>query len=155
MRSCARRGETIIRYCCRHQGNACGVSRLFSSSTLSQQQSKQYSVAIARQVPQSFANAITKFADPSSKVDLQNAIRQHDIYLERLRKFVPTVCLPAVSELADSVFVEDTVVAVGNRAVITNPGHPSRRGEVDSIREVLSQQLGMEVTDMRDFQNAF
>jgi dimethylargininase len=108
-------------------------------------------LAIARQVPQSFASAITKYADDPAKVDLENAIQQHIIYLDRLRRFVPTLCLPAMDDLPDSIFVEDTVVAVGNKAIITNPGHPSRRDEVNSIQEVLSQQLGMDVTDMRDF----
>jgi len=42
------------------------------------------------------------------------------------------------------------VVAIGDTAVITRPGHVSRRGEVDSIKDTL-QQLGMtNVYDMGD-----
>ena len=45
--------------------------------------------------------------------------------------------MPALGEHTGSVFVEDTVVAIGKTAVMTNPGHPSRRGETDSIRDIL------------------
>jgi dimethylargininase len=40
--------------------------------------------------------------------------------------------------------VEDGVVAIGSRAVLTRPGHESRRGEVKSLREVL-EGLGVEI----------
>lgn len=116
---------------------------------------KQYSLAIARDVPNSFSNALTKFATTSADnpISLVNAKHQKDQYLQKLRHFVPTLCLPALDDYADSVFVEDTVVAIGKKAVITNPGHPSRRGEVDTIRDILLR-LGYEVIDMRDYESA-
>lgn len=40
-------------------------------------------------------------------------------------------------ELPDSVFVEDTAVALDEIAVITRPGAESRRGEVDAVAEAL------------------
>eukprot|EP00531_Pseudo-nitzschia_arenysensis_P005144 CAMPEP_0116119280 /NCGR_PEP_ID=MMETSP0329-20121206/2551_1 /TAXON_ID=697910 /ORGANISM="Pseudo-nitzschia arenysensis, Strain B593" /LENGTH=260 /DNA_ID=CAMNT_0003612959 /DNA_START=176 /DNA_END=955 /DNA_ORIENTATION=+ len=86
------------------------------------------------------------------KIDYHNAKREHANYLTALRKHLPVVCLPPLDKLPDSVFVEDTVVAIGNKAVITNPGHPSRKPEVDTIREFLEERLGMEVTDMREAQ---
>lgn len=112
-------------------------------------------MAIARQVPQSFHNAITKFANSSTGgIDWDITLQQHDTYLEALRSVVPTViCLPSLDDLPDSVFVEDTVVAMGNRAVITNPGHPARRKEVDSIREFLDgdESLDMTLFNMADY----
>jgi len=87
--------------------------------------------------------------DSSSSIDYHKATIEHENYLQALRKHVPVLCLPALDDLPDSIFVEDTVVAIGNKAVITRPGHPSRRPEVDSIRQVLGEMLGMDVTDMR------
>lgn len=110
--------------------------------------SRGYALAISRDLPKSFANALTKYSNDDQPVDLDNATKQHKKYLEQLRALVPTYCLPALDDHPDSIFVEDTVVAVGNRAVITNPGHPSRRGEVDTIKDVLLR-LGMDVVDMR------
>jgi dimethylargininase len=118
------------------------------TTTMTKKTTAISSIAIARHVPRSFANAITKFSTSPSSIDLDKAIRQHEMYVSKLRKFVPTLCLPPQDDLADSCFVEDTVVAVGMKAVITNPGHPSRRGEVDSMRTVLFEQLGMDVFDM-------
>mmetsp|Transcript_162 Transcript_162/g.372 ORF Transcript_162/g.372 Transcript_162/m.372 type:complete len:326 (+) Transcript_162:49-1026(+) len=114
---------------------------------------RSYSVAIAREVPKSFPDALTMPSNGShsnQRIDYDNAKREHATYLTALRKHLPVVCLPPIDELPDSVFVEDTVVAIGKKAVITNPGHPSRKPEVDSIREFLEDRLGMEVTDMRD-----
>ena len=108
----------------------------------------RHTLAITREMPKSFTNALTKFSDGEKTIDLAKARRQKDEYLERLRRFVPTLCLPALHEHPDSVFVEDTAVIVQNRAVVTNPGHPSRRGEVDTIKDVLIR-LGLDVTDMR------
>ena len=59
------------------------------------------------------------------------------------------MCLPAIEHHPDCVFVEDTVVAIDNTAVICRLGHTTRMGEVDSMKEVL-EQLGMEVIDMRN-----
>lgn len=109
----------------------------------------RYTFAVTRDTPESFASAITKFAQDEDPIDLTTARKQHDLYVDRLRNFVPTICLPALQEHPDSVFVEDTVVAVRNRAVITNPGHPLRRGEVSTMKDVLCR-LGLDVTDMRE-----
>ena len=114
---------------------------------------RQYTLAIAREVPKSFSDALTMPSTGSSsgrKIDYSTAKREHENYLTALRNHLPVVCLPPLDDLPDSVFVEDTVVAIGNKAVITNPGHPSRKPEVDTIREFLENLLGMEVTDMRD-----
>eukprot|EP00980_Cylindrotheca_fusiformis_P018871 scaffold6299_cov107-Cylindrotheca_fusiformis.AAC.7 len=113
------------------------------------QTTRGYTFAICRDVPSSFANALSKYSEDDEPVNLENAVKQHQVYLDKLRTLVPTYCLPALDEYPDSVFVEDTVVAVGNRAVITNPGHPSRRGEVDTIKEVLVR-MGIDVVDMRE-----
>ena len=121
--------------------------RLFSSP-------QRYSVAIARDLPYSFANAITKYSNSDEAIDFMRTKEQKAEYLRALRRYVPTLCLPALEEHPDCVFVEDTVVAIGGRAVITNPGHPSRRGEVDTIMEAL-RQLGFEIFDMRKVELAF
>src|SRR5258708_38689601 len=41
--------------------------------------------------------------------------------------------------MPDSVFVEDTAVVLDDVAIITRPGAASRRGEVDSVAEVLQR----------------
>lgn len=78
------------------------------------------------------------------------AREQHEAYVRELRKIVPVVyCLPALPDYPDCSFVEDVVVAVNGRAVMTQPGHPTRRGEVESVREAL-ERLGVDVVgDMR------
>jgi len=128
--------------------------RSLSSKTATTTTSRMYSLAIAREVPKSLSNAVTMTADnnnsSSTNINYNRAKIEHSNYLQVLRKYIPVLCLPPIDDLPDSMFVEDTVVAIGNKAVITNPGHISRRQEVDTIKTVLQHQLGMDVTDMRD-----
>eukprot|EP00751_Fragilariopsis_kerguelensis_P036951 CAMPEP_0170948954 /NCGR_PEP_ID=MMETSP0735-20130129/28972_1 /TAXON_ID=186038 /ORGANISM="Fragilariopsis kerguelensis, Strain L26-C5" /LENGTH=292 /DNA_ID=CAMNT_0011358895 /DNA_START=158 /DNA_END=1034 /DNA_ORIENTATION=+ len=99
---------------------------------------------------QSLPDAITMSSNDSNIIDYNRAKLEHDNYLKALRKYIPVLCLPPLDNMPDSMFVEDTVVTVGHKAVITNPGHPIRRREVDTIRTLLEDQLAMDVTDMRE-----
>ena len=114
----------------------------------------RHTVAITREIPGSFINAVAAHSanqvSDVSDVSLALARKQHHDYLSNLRKHIPTICLPPIESQPDCLFVEDTVVAIYDTAVITQPGHLSRRGEVDSIKTML-QQLGMaNMYDMRE-----
>ncbi|HET6818666.1 MAG TPA: arginine deiminase family protein [Mycobacteriales bacterium] len=50
--------------------------------------------------------------------------------------------VPPADDCPDSVFVEDTVVMFGSLAVITRPGAPSRRPEIEAMPDVLA---GLEI----------
>ncbi|HEY0174126.1 MAG TPA: arginine deiminase family protein [Pyrinomonadaceae bacterium] len=64
-------------------------------------------------------------------IDARSAAGQHRAYCDALRACgVRVVTLPAVDELPDSVFVEDTAIVLDEVAVLTRPGAASRRGEV-------------------------
>ena len=56
-----------------------------------------------------------------------------------------TVEVDAAPELADSVFVEDTVVLFGDLAVITSPGADSRRPEIDAVERTVRAVPGLTV----------
>lgn len=103
-------------------------------------------MALARALPSSFAQAVSQQQDA---VDMSLALQQHASYVQALRTLVPVLELPALPDFPDSVFVEDTVVVVEQQAVVMNPGHVSRRGEVESVQQAL-QQLGVEIiADLR------
>jgi dimethylargininase len=72
--------------------------------------------------------------------DPERSRAQFRAYVETLLGlglFVST--LPPETEYPDSHFVEDTAVVMPELAVITHPGAPSRRGEVETIAPVLSK----------------
>jgi N-dimethylarginine dimethylaminohydrolase len=56
-----------------------------------------------------------------------------------------TLEVDAAPELADSVFVEDTVVLFGDLAVITSPGAESRRAEIDAVERTVGVIPGLTV----------
>ncbi|WP_111720671.1 dimethylargininase [Homoserinimonas sp. OAct 916] len=78
-------------------------------------------------------------------VDADLADSQWDNYVNALHEAGwQTVEVPPAPEMADSVFVEDTVVMFGRTAVITNPGTESRQGEIVDV-EATVRGLGLPV----------
>ena len=72
------------------------------------------------------------------KPDYDLALKQHQVYIEALIECgLEVTILEADEDYPDSVFVEDTAVLTPRCAIITNPGAPSRRGEIIEISKVL------------------
>lgn len=79
------------------------------------------------------------------QVDLELADQQWDGYVAALNAAGwQTVEVAPRDDLADSVFVEDTVVMLGKLAVITNPGADSRKPEVEATEAALVD-LGVKI----------
>ena len=78
-------------------------------------------------------------------VDVDLALAQHAAYIELLRRHgYEIVEAPELDEHPDGLFVEDALVMIGGLALLTRPGAPSRRGEVDSVAAVVAG-LGLPV----------
>ena len=72
------------------------------------------------------------------KPDHALAMKQHLAYLDALRKCdVEILLLPPLEDYADSVFVEDPALCTKHCAIVTRPGAPSRRAEIDAIEPAL------------------
>jgi dimethylargininase len=101
----------------------------------------QPAFALVRSVPASFARALSA-SPPDPPIDVANASRQHAQYVSALGSLgVEIVALSADDACPDCCFVEDTVVTADGVALITRPGAPSRRGEVDAIADALSARV--------------
>jgi len=106
-------------------------------------------LAFLRRVPGSFTDCVTR-RPARPPLDPARARRQQDGYRARLEEGgFATVMLPADEAHPDCAFVEDTAVVVGESALLTRPGHPSRRGEVGPVGEALAGR-GMAVTTMEE-----
>jgi dimethylargininase len=72
-------------------------------------------------------------------LDIDRAFAQHDAYVELLSSLgLLIVRLPEMPDHPDGVFVEDALVMVDNLAVVTRPGAPTRRAEVDGLSEFVA-----------------
>lgn len=94
-------------------------------------------IAITRKVSPAIENCELTHLE-RQPISYEIASRQHDDYealLEDLGYVVQS--LDPVSDLPDSVFVEDAAVVLEELAVITRPGAESRRAETDSIARAL------------------
>ena len=98
-----------------------------------------------------FSNVIVKRPCPSvcdgitsapelGKPDYEKALRQHDKYIEALKKCgVNVTVLEADDEYPDSCFVEDVAVVTRRCAIVTNPGAETRNGETAAIVPILEK----------------
>lgn len=79
----------------------------------------------------------------SAKLGVPNidlAREQHELYIQALKKCgLDVLVLEEDENYPDSVFVEDVALLTPRVAIITYPGAPSRRGEIDGIKNILSQ----------------
>ncbi len=94
--------------------------------------------ALTREVAASLGDCQLSFVERTA-IDVALARRQHSAYQEALRSLgCEIVALPALDAYPDSVFVEDVALVFPEVAVLTRPGAPSRRGEVDSVGAALA-----------------
>ena len=76
---------------------------------------------------------------PRDPIDVAKAIAEHERYEAALRSLgARVVRAPEEPTLPDAVFVEDTALVLDEVAIITRPGAPSRRPEIESMASVLS-----------------
>jgi len=89
--------------------------------------------AFTRAVSPAIADCELSFID-REPINLALAQQQHMAYVDALIEAgVDVIALPALPDLPDSVFVEDTVLLFDELAVLTRPGASSRRAEVQAI----------------------
>src|SRR5688500_682158 len=94
--------------------------------------------AIVRSPTRNFADGLSSSGLPAP--DHQLAVKQHDEYCVALENLgLRLTRLPADEQYPDSTFVEDTAILTERVAVITRPGAPSRRSEVNDIAQTLNQ----------------
>lgn len=96
--------------------------------------------ALVRELPKSFAAQSLRTSQEGGVIDHALAATQHTAYVSTLQSLLPpgsVRVLPALEECADCVFIEDTVVVLNGKALLTRPGAASRRGEVGEVEGAL------------------
>ena len=92
--------------------------------------------AIVKKPSTTFAQGLTTAS--LGMPDLERVYQQHNAYCEALQRCgLEVFVLEADDIYPDSTFVEDTAVLTPKRAVLTNPGAQSRKGEVTAIRPAI------------------
>ena len=94
---------------------------------------KKFNHVIVRRPCKAMVEGITSGMYPG-KPDYELALKQHDDYIEALKKCdVDVTVLEADERYPDSCFVEDPALITRACAIITNPGAESRNGEKEEI----------------------
>ncbi len=93
--------------------------------------------AVVRPVPDSYDRCVRTKVE---KIDVALARRQHAEYCEALQELgLDLIWIKGENALADSCFVEDTAVILGEKAVICNLSLKSRAKEVVEVAKVLKE----------------
>lgn len=72
--------------------------------------------------------------------DYDRAVNQHKVYVSTLKECgLSVIELTADENYPDSTFVEDTALLTPHCAIITNPGAPSRQGEIIEMKPVIQK----------------
>ena len=100
-------------------------------------------LAVVRPVPDSFVSCVTT-RPTVPPLDPELARQQHAGYVAALESGGFSVEAAPVDEgHPDSPFIEDTAVVMGTRALLTRPGHESRRDEVGPVGTMLSRWVAV------------
>lgn len=97
-------------------------------------------IALVRPISDTFADALRQDA-ASPPPDVVRAREEHAAYVDALGRFARITEVPACHAAPDACFVEDVVVVARGTALLTRPGAPSRRREVDAVRAALPNNL--------------
>ncbi|KAM4722541.1 N(G),N(G)-dimethylarginine dimethylaminohydrolase 1 isoform 2-T2 [Rhinophrynus dorsalis] len=105
---------------------------------------------IVREIPDSLSQEALR-TEIGSVVDLAQAKHHHKQYIETFKNVlgVNVIKLNADESLPDAPFVEDAAVVCGETVLITRPGAPSRRKEVEAVKKAL-QDLQLNIVEMTD-----
>ncbi|RLD42129.1 MAG: N(G),N(G)-dimethylarginine dimethylaminohydrolase, partial [Bacteroidetes bacterium] len=99
---------------------------------------KRFSHAIVRKPCRNMVNGLT--TANMGKPDYALACEQHQNYIEALKTCGLKVdILEADEDYPDSTFIEDVALLTPHCTVITIPGVPSRKGEVDGVIKTIEK----------------
>ncbi|XP_073499656.1 N(G),N(G)-dimethylarginine dimethylaminohydrolase 1 isoform X2 [Phyllobates terribilis] len=106
--------------------------------------------AIVRGIPDSFSEQALRMTE-SGEVDTARARRELELYTRVLKDKLglQVIELDAENTMPDAPFVEDIAVVLNETALVTRPGAPSRRKEVEAVKKAL-QDLQLNVVEMTD-----
>ncbi len=93
-------------------------------------------ILVRRPGPRLDAGLVTHIERRS--VDVSRALHQWDAYVRIFEQHGwDIVEVEPADECADAVFIEDAVVMFRGQAILTSPGAPQRRGELDGVERTI------------------
>jgi len=92
---------------------------------------------VCSDIPNTLINGLSQSSD-HEPVNLQLAREQHQNYINYLKDNanIKLIYINPNDSYPDCVFVEDCVISLDNKILITNPGAESRRGEIEIVRKL-------------------
>ena len=100
----------------------------------------KFTKAIVKRPSQSLVDGLTTAR--LGKPDYNKALLQHSAYIDALQRCgLEVTILDADENYPDSCFIEDVALCTPTSAILTNPGAPSRKGEVGLIKETIKSHF--------------
>jgi dimethylargininase len=116
---------------------------------------------VCSDIPNTLINGLSLSSD-HEPVNLQLAREQHQTYINYLKDEanIKLIYIDPNDFYPDCVFVEDCVISLDNKILITNPGAESRRGEIEIVSKLfyskeLNNKLNLDIYEIQNKQEAF
>ena len=109
---------------------------------------KRFTKAMVKVPCRNMVNGISEghFGPPNFEL----AVKQHKTYVHALQEAgLEVITLDADEDYPDSTFIEDTCLITPKCTIITNPGAPSRKGEVAKVSNAV-EELGHNIERIQD-----
>lgn len=97
--------------------------------------------ALMREIDASLPQHALRIGGTADELNIKLARQQHEALTKAIQSTSADLIIHHLSSdgLPDSVFIEDTVIIVGQTAMITNPGAASRRAETFEVKLFLEE----------------
>jgi hypothetical protein len=126
--------------CCHRPTKITSAFSTFNNGAEIMREFGKYNIGLTRMVdPLLAANAIRL---SYSTIDIDVAFEQHQLLIKAMQSVGLQIFELPSDGLADSVFIEDTLVIADSTAMVTHPGAVSRRAEIDRVKTFLESTFG-------------
>ena len=98
-----------------------------------------------RDIDGSLPKEALRLSGHSIAIDTRRAILQKNMLLKAMQSCNLIIQALTSDGFADSVFIEDTAVVIGDTVAITNPGALSRKRETESVLNFFTTQTKLKV----------
>ena len=100
----------------------------------------KYNIGLTRMIDPSLAKNAIRLSH--SNIDMVVAFKQHQSLIKAMQSLGLQVYELPSDGLADSVFIEDTLVIADLTAMVTHPGSIFRRAETERVKTFLQSSFG-------------
>jgi dimethylargininase len=126
--------------CCHRPRKITSAFSTFENGAKIMREFGKYNIGLTRMIDPLLATNAIRLSH--SNIDMDVAFEQHQLLVKAMQSVGLQIFELPSDGLADSVFIEDTLVIADLTAMVTHPGAISRRAETERVKTFLESTFG-------------